>query len=150
MRGRDARARRGDERQVLGVGGVQRGEVRAVLARGQARLPLLRLLHVQVLETREQLPDCLEVEGVLCHLELERMPQQRERLLLVRGPHVRAHLAKGAERVRRQRRLLAHRRAEDAQRLLHVARRLREVLELLVRLADGHVRLGDDRRVELL
>ena len=108
------------------------------------------------------------------HLELECALEQRLRLLVVRGALGEADAAVRRHGVGGERRGLADGGAEDAEGFGHVARRERELVQLLVdlqgggarrqncaeklrgklrgelrgpHLADRHVRLGDDRRV---
>ena len=67
----------------------------------------------------------------------------------VRSPRPETHLAEAGHRVRGQRRLGTDGAAEDGEGVGHVGGRLGSLPELLVRFADRHVRLGDDRRVLL-
>ena len=59
------------------------------------------------------------------------------------------YLAEARHRVGCERRLVADRAPEDGKGVDHVGARLVRVAELLVRLAHRHVRLRNNRRVEL-
>ena len=87
-----------EEGHILSVDGSERLERRGTLGAG-ARLPLLGLIHVQILEAREELPDGLEVERVLLDLEPQSVLEQLQTFLHL--AQLAAHLAQAAHRIGR-------------------------------------------------